>query len=81
MPGLAIDGRGIKLAAAAAALPAAVGAAAAGLDDSGDDDAEYDDVDFVGATGLRSLQRLELCAIQMMRSTVSCSFSKAFVRH
>jgi hypothetical protein len=71
MPGLAIDGRGIQLAAGAAArITAAAAAAAAAAGDDGDDDVASDAV-FFGVSGLRSLQRLELCATQMMRSTVS----------
>jgi hypothetical protein len=71
MPGVAIDGRGIKQAAAAAGS-AAAGGDAAGLGEDDDDDAAHD-VEFVGVSGLRSLQRLELCATQMMRSNVSRS--------
>jgi hypothetical protein len=72
MPGLVIDGRGIKLAAGA--LPRADAAAAAGVEAGHDDDVSEAGlaVELGGAVGgLRTLQSVELCATQLMRSTVS----------
>lgn len=67
MADVAIDGRGIKLAAGAAArAAAAAGGGAAG----GEADAGLAK-EWGGVGGLQGLQRLELRVKQMMRSTVS----------
>jgi hypothetical protein len=75
MPGLAIGGRGIQVAAGALARAALAAAAAAGEAAGGEVAAAAQEVEKPdvadGASGLRSLQRLELCARKMTTASVS----------
>jgi hypothetical protein len=77
MPGLAIDGRGIQVAAGTMPRAALAAAAAGGGEAVGGEVAaaveEVEEPDVAdGASGLRSLQRLELCAAKMTTTSVSC---------
>ncbi|WIA37751.1 hypothetical protein OEZ86_014628 [Tetradesmus obliquus] len=70
MPGLVIDGRGIKPAAGALPRSAGAAAAAAAAADGIDGDEVHCEGVLGARGGLRSLQSVELCAAQLMRSTL-----------